>query len=527
VPRSPSDSSSLLEMRGIVKQFPGVRALDGVDLEVRAGEVHCLLGQNGAGKSTLIKILSGAHAPDEGEVLLDGSPVRLAPPTAAMGHGIATIYQELDLVDGLSVTENIFLGHEMATFGFSRQAEADRATAVLLKRLGHGEIRPRTEVGSLSPAHKQIVSMARALSHSARLIIMDEPSAALDHDEVGNLFRVIRDLTSEGVAVIYISHRLDEIREIGDRVTVLKDGRTVAVGLAAKDTPTSQIVALMTGRNVEYVFPPRPARGAHEGRPEMLRVENLTLPGRFADVSFTIRAGEIVGLAGLVGSGRSEIIEAIYGARRARGRVVLDGRTVRPGSTTRAVRMGMGLAPEERKAQALLLDHSVAQNITLASLSRYTRPKWLGWLDRRAEFAEAERLSLALDIRPHDPRRPIRTLSGGNQQKAVLGRWLAEDRKLLLLDEPTRGVDVGARAELYALVRKLADDGIGVLLVSSEVPEVLGLADRVLVIREGQVVCEAPAEDLDEHRVLDLVMVSAEEPSGSEGAVPPSEGVLQ
>ncbi len=524
MPRSPSDSSSLLVMRGIVKQFPGVRALDGVNLEVRAGEVHCLLGQNGAGKSTLIKILSGAHEPDEGEVLLDGSPVRLAPPTAAMSHGIATIYQELDLVDGLSVTENIFLGHELATFGFSRRAEADRATAELLERLGHGEIRPRTEVGSLSPAHKQIVSMARALSHAARVIIMDEPSAALDHDEVGNLFRVIRDLTSQGVAVIYISHRLEEIREIGDRVTVLKDGRTVAVGLAARDTPTSKIVALMTGRNVEYVFPSRPGRGAHEGRPEVLRVENLTLPGRFADVSFSIRTGEIVGLAGLVGSGRSEIIEAIYGARRAGGRVVLDGRTVRPGSTTRAVRMGMGLAPEERKAQALLLDHPVAQNITLASLSRYTRPRWLGWLDRRTEFAEAERLSQALDIRPPDPRRPIRTLSGGNQQKAVLGRWLAEDRKLLLLDEPTRGVDVGARAELYALVRKLADDGIGVLLVSSEVPEVLGLADRVLVIREGRIVHEAPAEDLDEHRVLDLVMVSAGQRPGSDVANPPTEG---
>ncbi|WP_259405918.1 ATP-binding cassette domain-containing protein, partial [Microbispora sp. H10830] len=255
----------------------------------------------------------------------------------------------------------------------------------------------------MSPAHKQIVSMARALSHSARLIIMDEPSAALAHDEVENLFRVIRDLTSQGVAVIYISHRLEEIREIGDRVTVLKDGRTVAVGLAAKDTPTSQIVALMTGRNVEYVFPPRPGRDAHEGRPEVLRVENLTLPGRFAEVSFSIRAGEIVGLAGLVGSGRSEIVEAIYGARRASGRVVLDGRVVRPGSTTRAVRMGMGLAPEERKAQALLLDHPVAQNITLASLSRYTKPRWLGWLDRRGEFAEAKRLSEALDIRPPDP----------------------------------------------------------------------------------------------------------------------------
>jgi ribose transport system ATP-binding protein len=509
------EASPLLLMRGIVKQFPGVRALDGVDLDVRAGEVHCLLGQNGAGKSTLIKVLSGAHQPDAGEVLLAGEPVRLANPTAAMRAGIATIYQELDLVDGLTVAENIFLGHEHATFGFTRRAEANRAARELLARLGHAEIRPTTEVARLSPAGKQVVSMARALSHDARLIIMDEPSAALAHDEVANLFRIIRELTAQGVAVVYISHRLEEIREIGDRVTVLKDGRTVAVGLPARDTPTPRIVSLMTGRNVEYVFPPRTAPEAD--RPQVLRVEGLTLPGRFADVSFTVGAGEIVGLAGLVGSGRSEIIETIYGARRpSAGRVLIDGKLLRPGSTRAAVRHGMGLAPEERKAQALLLDQPVARNITLSALSRYAR---LGWLDRRAEAAEANRLADVLDIRPRDVRRPIKTLSGGNQQKAVLARWLTERAaagnggengglKLLLLDEPTRGVDVGARAELYAVIRRLADSGIGVLLVSSEVPEVLGLADRVLVIREGRLVHEAPAEELDEHRVLDLVMVT-------------------
>ncbi len=501
----------LLRMRGIVKHFPGVRALDGVDLDVHAGEVHCLLGQNGAGKSTLIKVLSGAHQPDAGEVLLDGRPVRLANPTAAMRAGIATIYQELDLVDGLSVAENIFLGHEHAALGFVRRREANRAAAGLLARLGHPEIHPATEVGRLSPARKQVVSMARALSHNARLIIMDEPSAALAHDEVANLFRVIRELTAQNVAVVYISHRLEEIREIGDRVTVLKDGRTVAVGLPARETPTAEIVSLMTGRDVEYVFPPRPAPA---DRPEVLRVEGLTLPGRFTGVSFTVGAGEIVGLAGLVGSGRSEIIETIYGARRpSAGRVLLDGRPVRPGSTRHAVRLGMGLAPEERKAQALLLEEPVARNITLAGLSRYAR---FGWLDRRAELAEANRLAEVLDIRPRDVRRPVKTLSGGNQQKAVLARWLTErgaadgagGLRLLLLDEPTRGVDVGARAELYAVIRDLADRGIGVLLVSSEVPEVLGLADRVLVIREGRLVHEAPAAELDEHRVLDLVMVA-------------------
>ncbi|OPG01269.1 sugar ABC transporter ATP-binding protein [Microbispora sp. GKU 823] len=490
-------------MRGIVKQFPGVRALNGVDLDVRAGEVHCLLGQNGAGKSTLIKTLAGAHQPDEGTIVFDGTEVRLAGPTAAIRLGISTIYQELDLVDGLSVAENVFLGHEPARLGFVSRGEANRITRELLAGLGHGEIRPTTEVGRLSPAAKQVVSMARALSYDTRLIVMDEPSAALAHDEVTNLFRIIRELTAQGVAVIYISHRLEEIREIGDRVTVLKDGRTVAVGLPAKDTPTSQVVALMTGREVEHVFPPRPRPGSHDDRPEILRVEKLTVPGRVTDVSFTVRAGEIVGLAGLVGSGRSEIIEAIYGARRAEGRVVLNGAPVRGGSPSRAVRAGMGLAPEERKAQALLLDQSVMRNISLSSLDRYAR---FGWLNRGREASDARRQVEDLDIRPPHLDRPIKNLSGGNQQKAVLARWLINGRKFLLLDEPTRGVDVGARAELYAVIRRLADEGIGVLLVSSEVPEVLGLADRVLVVREGRVIHESDARDLDEHHVLDMIM---------------------
>ncbi|GAA0951866.1 sugar ABC transporter ATP-binding protein [Actinocorallia libanotica] len=487
-------------MSGIVKQFPGVRALDGVDLEVLPGEVHCLLGQNGAGKSTLIKTLAGVHRPDEGVIRFGGAEVRHAGPVAAIRLGISTIYQELDLVDGLSVADNIFLGHEKARFGFTRTADAHRAASGLLTRLGHGEIPPGTEVGALPPAGKQVVSMARALSHDARLIVMDEPSAALAHDEVANLFRTVRELTAQGVAVVYISHRLEEIREIGDRVTVLKDGRTVAVGLPA-DTPTREIVALMTGRDVEHVFPPRPAPGSHEGRPEVLRVEGLSVPGVFEDISLTVREGEIVGLAGLVGSGRSEILEAVYGARKASGRVLLDGAPVR--GVTSAVRLGIGLAPEERKAQALLLEESVTRNITLSGLGRYAR---LGWLDRGRERADAGRRIEELGIRPADPDRPVRTLSGGNQQKAVLARWLVDRRRLLLLDEPTRGVDVGARADLYAVIRRLADEGIGVLLVSSEIPEVLGLADRVLVIRDGRNARESDARDLDEHRVLDLIM---------------------
>ncbi|WP_406372686.1 sugar ABC transporter ATP-binding protein [Streptomyces sp. NBC_01550] len=499
----------LLTMSGITKSFPGVRALDGVDLEVLAGEVHCLLGQNGAGKSTLIKVLAGAHQPDDGEIAWRGAPVALKSPIAAMRLGIATIYQELDLVEGLSVAENVFLGHEPTTARFIvRTREGRAAAAALLKRLGHPEIDPARPVGALSAAQQQIVSMARALSHDVRLIVMDEPSAALDPDEVDNLFRIVASLTADGVAVVYISHRLEEIRRIGDRVTVLKDGRAVAVGLPAKSTPTRDVVAMMTGRNVEYVFPQRPEASAEvteaARQDPVLTVEGLAREGEFAPLDLALRPGEIVGLAGLVGSGRSEILETIYGARRpSEGRVLVGGRPLRPGSVRAAVAAGIGLAPEERKAQALLMLESVTRNVSVSSMSRFSR---VGWLDRGGERRAARAATRELSLRPDNPDTPVRTLSGGNQQKAVLARWLLRGCRVLLLDEPTRGVDVGARAELYAVIRRLADEGLAVLLVSSEVPEVLGLADRVLVLREGRVVHTADARELDEHRVLDLVM---------------------
>jgi len=497
----------LLTMAGIVKQFPGVRALDGVDLDVRPGEVHALLGQNGAGKSTLIKVLAGAHQPDEGMITWSGAPTRLANPQAAIRLGIATIYQELDLVDGLSVAENVFLGHEHSVGGFSRRAAGRTAVRDLLRRLGHPEIPAGREVGRLSAAGKQIVSMARALSGDARLIVMDEPSAVLDSGEVDNLFRVIRDLTADGVAVVYITHRLDEIRQVADRVTVLKDGRTVATGLDARSTSTAELIRLMTGRSIEYVFPlragiPDPTTTPPTG--PVLEVAGLSRPGEFSQVSFTVHAGEIVGLAGLVGSGRSEILETVYGARRATaGTVTVDGKSVRRGSVGSAVRAGMGLAPEERKSQGLLLEQSVTRNITLACLGRFART---GFLQRGHERTAAEEQAQSLDVRPSGVQRPVRNLSGGNQQKVVLARWLLRGCRVLLLDEPTRGVDVGARSEIYALIRRLADDGVAVVVVSSEVEEVLGLAYRVLVISEGRVVHEGPTGDIDEHRVLDLVM---------------------
>jgi ribose transport system ATP-binding protein len=498
-------------MSAITKSFPGVRALDGVDLEVLPGEVHCLLGQNGAGKSTLIKVLAGAHQPDSGRITWSGETVALKSPIAAMRLGIATIYQELDLVEGLSVAENVFLGHEPTAAGFVVRGKAARTeAAALLTRLGHPEIAPARLVGSLSAAQQQIVSMARALSHDVRLIVMDEPSAALDPDEVDNLFRIVEALTADGVAVVYISHRLEEIRRIGDRVTVLKDGRAVAVGLPARETPTRDIVTLMTGRTVEYAFPPRERPDTEAAAEPVLRVHGLSRQGEFQPLDLELRPGEIVGLAGLVGSGRSEILETIYGARRpTTGRITVAGRELKAGSVRAAVRAGIGLAPEERKAQALLMLESVTRNVSVSTLSRFSRA---GWLDRTAERAAARQATRELSLRPDNPDARIRTLSGGNQQKAVLARWLLRGCKVLLLDEPTRGVDVGARAELYAVIRRLADEGLAVLLVSSEVPEVLGLADRVLVLREGRLVHTAPARELDEHRVLDLVMEGSPAP---------------
>ena len=494
--------SALLDVRGVTKAFAGVMALRGVDLDVRSGEVHCILGQNGAGKSTLIKTLAGVHRPDGGEILWQGERVDIPNPDTAIGFGIATMYQELDVVDGLTIAENIFLGHELSRGGVTNRAEAARQTRELLRRLGHPQLSPHTEVGQLSAANKQIVSMARALSHDIKLIIMDEPSAVLDTEEVKNLFGVVRELTGQGIAVVYITHRLEEIRQIGDRITVLKDGRTTATGLSAAETPTAELIRLMTGRDVANVFPqpvPIPADA-----PVVLAVDGLGLTGVFEDVSFQVRAGEIVGLAGLVGSGRSEILETVYGARKATSGEVRVGDTrLRRGSVVAAVRAGIGLSPEERKSQGLVLDQPIFVNVTLSSMSRFARA---GFLDERAERAAARAQIEALELRPAEPDRPAVTLSGGNQQKILLARWLVHGTRVLLLDEPTRGVDVGARSEIYALIRRLAAAGNAVVIVSSEIEEVLGLSDTVLVVADGRILETLPASRLTEHAVLDLVM---------------------
>ena len=489
-------------MRGVEKTFGAVRALRGVDLEIRPGEVHCLLGQNGAGKSTLIKTLAGVHRPDAGEMRWNGEVVEIDNPQAAIDLGIATMYQELDVVDDLTVAENIFLGHELSRGGFTRRAETTAKARELLARLGHASLSPNTEVGTLSAAEKQIVSMARALSHDIKLIIMDEPSAVLGSDEVRNLFGVIKELTAQGIAVIYITHRLEEIRTIGDRITVLKDGASTASNLTVAATPTQPLITHMTGRVVENVFP-APVPIAPDA-PVLLEVDGLSLEGVFDDVSFSVRAGEIIGLAGLVGSGRSEIIETIYGARTpTAGTVRVEGRPLPKGSVPAAVSAGLGLSPEERKSQGLVLGEPIFRNITLSSFTSHAKA---GWLDERAERRIARAQIQAMELRPADPDLPAGTLSGGNQQKILLSRWLVHGSRILLLDEPTRGVDVGARAEIYGLIRDLAEQGHAIVIISSEIEEVLGLADTVLVVGDGRVLTSLPASEIDEHGVLDLVM---------------------
>ncbi|MGO2111593.1 MAG: sugar ABC transporter ATP-binding protein [Pseudoclavibacter sp.] len=489
-------------MSDVEKNFGPVRALTGVSLEILPGEVHCLLGQNGAGKSTLIKTLAGVYQPDAGMIAWNGTPVSITSPQAAIALGIATMYQELDVVDDLTIAENIFLGHEVASAGFSRRTAANRAATELLARLGHGDMDPRTEVSSLSAAGKQIVSMARAMSHDIRLIVMDEPSAVLDSGEVANLFKVVHQLTSQGIAVIYITHRLEEIREIGDRITILKDGASTASNLTVDDTPTRELIKHMTGREVANVFPD-PVPVASDS-PVLLDVLGLTRRGEFEDVSFQVRAGEIFGLAGLVGSGRSEILETIFGARRAdRGTVAVGGRLLPKGNIRAAVASGVGLSPEERKSQGLLLDEPIFRNVNLSSFERIATA---GWLNEKIEKTITDAQIAAMDLRPANANAPARSLSGGNQQKILLSRWLVHGSRVLLLDEPTRGVDVGARAEIYKLIHDLAAAGNAVVVVSSEIEEVLGLAHTALVIGDGRVLTSLPASEIDEHGVLDLVM---------------------
>ena len=501
-----TDASAILEVRNLVKEYPGVKALQGVDLDVRAGEVHCLLGPNGAGKSTLIKCVSGAVAPTSGEILFAGEPLPAGDPAGSLSRGVATIYQELDLVEDLSVAESIFLGREPRKGLLLDRDKMERESQALLERLGHTGIPPRAKVKALRPAAQQIVSIARAISGDIKLLIMDEPSSILDDEEIATLFDVVRRLTDDGVGVVYISHRLEEIRKIGSRVTVLAEGRTTATGIPA-DTPTDELVSLMIGgRKVEQLYPER----AKAGGDVMLAVRGLRKLPMVRGVDLEVRAGEVVGLGGLIGSGRSELLGLIYGLDSPEaGEVLVGGEPLAPGSPVKAIRAGLGLAPEDRKSQGLVLDWSLAKNASLADLGAYRRR---GLLDIRAEKARVREQLQALNTVPDDVDRAARLLSGGNQQKVVLARWLLRECRVLLLDEPTRGVDVPTKAEIYRLITDLAKAGLAVLVVSSELEELVGICTRILVMRHGEIVAEVNGATATEQELLRHAVAPVEVP---------------
>jgi ribose transport system ATP-binding protein len=486
--------SGVLSVRGASKSFPGVQALQGVDLDVVGGEVHAIVGENGAGKSTLMKILAGIYQPDAGSIALDGQPIDIDGPRRAMALGIAMIHQELNLAPNLSVAENIFLGRAPTRGGLIDWRRLDRQARALLGRLGI-DLEVRDIVEDLSVARQQMVEIAKALSLEARVIIMDEPTSALTERETATLFGIIGRLKAEGVAVVYISHRLDEIFRVADRVTVLRDGRLVGGAPIAETTP-GQLIGLMVGRELTALFP----KSAVEPGPPVLEVRHLSRAGVLHDISFAVRRGEILGLAGLVGAGRTELARALFGADALDGgEIMLDGRHVTIRGPRDAIRHGLGFVTEDRQLHGLVLGMSVRENATLASLPRLTH---FGFLSFARERQVANEYVRQMDIRTPSIDQEVVNLSGGNQQKVVLAKWLATHPRVLILDEPTRGIDVGAKAEVHALMSRLAEAGVAILMISSELPEILGMSDRILVIRQGQVSGEFSRAEATQEKIL-------------------------
>jgi D-xylose transport system ATP-binding protein len=504
---------ALLEMRNIVKEFPGVRALDGVSFTLEEGEFHALVGENGAGKSTLMKVLSGVypHGTYEGDIVVEGETRSFSGVRDSERAGIAIVFQELSLVKELTVGENIFLGREPARLGIVNWSELYHRTTRLLEDLNLN-IDPRVQVGDLGIGRQQLVEIAKALSQNARILVLDEPTAALTESEVETLFDILRKLTARGVGIIYISHKLDEVFAMSDRITVLRDGKTVGTS-AASEMTKDKVIAAMVGREVGNIFP----AAAHEFGDTALEVRGISVRspdgiGRklVDDVSFSVRKGEVLGIAGLMGSGRTEMLMAIFGAWPGdySREIVVEGRPVKVASPSDAIANGIGFVTEDRKRYGLILDQTIVDNMTLAGL-----PKLSGAFitHRTREMVAANGPMRSLRIKANSPLTVSGTLSGGNQQKVVLGKWLLTDPKILFLDEPTRGIDVGAKQEIYAEINKLAKTGLAIVLVSSELPEVLGLSDRVLVLREGKVTGEFTRAEATPERVMAAATGTLEE----------------
>jgi inositol transport system ATP-binding protein len=500
----------LLRMTLISKRFPGVQALDNVGLEVLAGEVHALLGENGAGKSTLIKILSGAQQQDSGTIEFAGESVTMTSPHDAQRRGIVTIYQEFTLAPNMTIAENVFIGREPGPGVFVNWQQMAAKTRTITTQLGL-QLRPMSIVRDLNVAEQQMVEIARALSMKSRLIVMDEPTSALSSSEVEKLFRIVRELKARGLSIIFVTHRLEEVMRICDRYTVLRDGRLVGSGSIA-EIDIDGIIRLMVGRQVNALFAHRKKTAPGD---LALRVEGLSRRGNtqdqnatvLADVSFEVRRGEILGMAGLIGAGRTEMARAIFGADKFdSGRIIIDGREVHIRSPRDAIRHGVGLVPEDRKQQALFLALAVRINLSMAAHKRITR--WGVFIDEAAERAMVEEYRKALNIRMASPEQLIASLSGGNQQKVTLARWLALRPKVLIVDEPTRGIDIGAKVEVHQLLFELARAGIAVIAISSELPEVLAISDRIVTMREGRVTGEVKSEDANEEILMSMMTLS-------------------
>jgi ribose transport system ATP-binding protein len=488
----------MLEARGIVKRYPGVTALGGVDFSVGPGEVVALLGENGAGKSTMIKTLGGLQQPDEGEILLDGKPVRIGSAAQATELGIGVIHQELNNLDNLDVAGNVFLGREPRRFGLIDRKRMSQEARQYLEQLGLN-VSPETPLGDLSIAQQQLVEIAKALSLNAKYLIMDEPTSSLTAGETAALLRVVADLRSKGVGIVYVSHRLDEVKVCADRAVVFRDGQN-AGAIAKEDLTTENMVRLMVGRDVK-----REVGRPYEAREPRLVVRNLRtkrFPGH--EINFEVGKGEIVGFAGLVGAGRTEVAQSIYGVHpRIAGTVVIDGDEVPAGSPREAIRRSLFLAPEDRRHEGVLTTMTVRENITMPAMGRYSA---CGLIQRKKENVVANAMRERLRIKAPTVESVVRGLSGGNQQKVVLAKWLSLEPKVIVFDEPTRGIDIGARAEIYSLMRGLAEAGTAILMISSDMEEVLGLSDRIVVMREGRLTGVLNRDEASEEAVMHLAV---------------------
>jgi ABC-type sugar transport system ATPase subunit len=498
-----ADGQPLLKMCGIHKSFPGVQALDHVPLLLHHGEVLALLGENGAGKSTLIKVLGGAHVPDRGELFLEGRQVQIPNPIASRQAGISVIYQEFNLVPELTVRENIFLGRERTKAGFIDSAQERSLALDLFRRIGI-RVDPEARCCDLTVAQQQTVEIAKALSLKARIIVMDEPSSSLAQKEVDHLFDIIRDLKAQGIGIVYVSHRLDEVFEIADRLMVLRDGRYVD-SCSVEGTSRDVLIEMMVGRSLESEFP----RHRSVAGKELLRVENLSLGKSVRDVNFSLRAGEILGFAGLVGAGRTETARIVFGADKPdSGRILVKGREAVIHGPKDAIRNGICLLTEDRKGQGLILNHSVRENFGLPNLDRFVRGPFL---DKRKEREEFSGYVESLQIKLSGPEQMAGDLSGGNQQKVVMAKWLARNADIIIFDEPTRGIDVGAKYEVYLLMNRLVEQGKAIIMISSELPEILGMSDRIIVMHEGRIKGEIKeVADADQESILSMAISSTE-----------------